>query len=208
MKTRLQPRVSAEAALRLHQAFVRDTAALAQRSGADRITIAFGGDPATELVPPAAHVAIQSGADLGERIANATREAFQQGSRALVLIGTDSPDVPERLLREAFDRLESVDVVLGPAADGGYYLIGLSEAHLGLFDHIEWGGEAVLAQTRARARELALRWHELEPWFDVDRPEDLERLAREITRRRRQGHTHPTHSAAVLEELGLLRREP
>jgi glycosyltransferase A (GT-A) superfamily protein (DUF2064 family) len=97
-----------------------------------------------------------------------------------VVIGADSPDLPPDLLRAAFDALhpgpDAADVVLGPATDGGYYLIGLRWKEPRLFTDIAWSTPQVLAQTQERADSLGLRVHLLPEWPDIDTPDDLERL--------------------------------
>ena len=121
----------------------------------------------------------QRGQTLGDRLAEATAHAFAQGDRRLVVIGTDSPWLQPPKVEQAFAALERHDVVIGPAEDGGYYLIGLSRAVPALFDGMAWGTDAVLAQTMARARALGLRSHPLPLGYDVDRLEDLERFMAE-----------------------------
>jgi uncharacterized protein len=204
VKTRLQPRLSAREALRLHEALVEDTVTLALNCRVARVTVAFSGEAPAGLVSESVTVDRQVGGDLGERLTEATRKAFASGADHVVVIGTDSPDLPPARLDEAFEELDGADVVLGPAADGGYYLIGLSGPHVGVFEAVDWGSERVLEQTRQRVLALGLRSRELEPWFDVDRPEDLERLALEIARRRRRLEVIPESTAHVLEQLGLL----
>lgn len=117
----------------------------------------------------------QEGADLGERMANAARRALETGSRVL-LIGTDCPLMESHYLSRAFEALDEVEVVIGPAEDGGYVLLGLRRFHPGLFRGIEWGSHRVLAQTLARIDALGWRHRRLETLWDLDRPEDLQRL--------------------------------
>ena len=118
----------------------------------------------------------QHGATLGERLARATGEAFASGAQHVVAIGTDSPWLNAHDIEEAFAALERADVVVGPTEDGGYYLIGLSRSIPALFEGIAWSSPSVYAQTLAQARTLDLRVHTLRLGYDVDRPEDLERL--------------------------------
>jgi glycosyltransferase A (GT-A) superfamily protein (DUF2064 family) len=94
----------------------------------------------------------------------------------VVAIGSDSPTLPVEFVADAFHRLEHLDCVLGPATDGGYYLIGLRAEQGGLFDGIEWGTPRVIAQTVARAQKSALSLALLPPWYDVDDAADLELL--------------------------------
>ena len=119
----------------------------------------------------------QVGEDLGSRMALALEQALGRADRA-VLIGTDCPDYDACYLRSAFSSLcAGRDVVLGPAQDGGYALIGMSSLWAEVFRDIPWGSSGVLAQTRRRLAALGLDWHEL-PWVrDIDRPEDVSALA-------------------------------
>ncbi|MDJ0989663.1 MAG: TIGR04282 family arsenosugar biosynthesis glycosyltransferase [Desulfobacterales bacterium] len=120
----------------------------------------------------------QGGGDIGERMRLALADAFNEEVERAVLIGSDIPGITADLLATAFDRLEAVDIVLGPAADGGYYLIGLhrtawSRGAGELFDSIPWGGAHVLAATRKRIDTLGFQAVLLDTLADIDRPEDL-----------------------------------
>ena len=118
----------------------------------------------------------QSGNDLGERMCNAFDQALLDYDWAL-MIGTDCPDLSSvdfKRARQSFD--EGIDVVLGPAADGGYYLIGLQRSQPELFTNIPWGGPKVLSSTQIRLRELGLSGAELDERHDLDRPGDLKRF--------------------------------
>jgi uncharacterized protein len=108
----------------------------------------------------------------------ALREALSRSFFAAV-IGTDSPSLTIDDINEAYRALSSgYDAVLGPAEDGGYVLIGVRQVCELLFAGIIWGGDAVARETRARLQALNWRWHELPPRWDVDLPEDVERLYR------------------------------
>lgn len=118
----------------------------------------------------------QRGVDLGARLTHAVQAALQQGVQRVVVIGTDCPDLSAALLGQAFDKLNQADLVLGPAADGGYYLIGLRALRVPvekLFSGIDWGTATVLQQTLAKARESGCRVAQLPTHSDVDYPEDL-----------------------------------
>jgi rSAM/selenodomain-associated transferase 1 len=201
VKTRLQPGIPAETSLQLHRAFVEDTLEMGLREAAAPVVIAFSERPDPTLVPRQVEVELQVGEGLGQRLIHATRTAFRKGCDRLVVIGTDSPDLPEGRIRRAFEALERFEVCLGPAADGGYYLIGLRSEHEGLFQRIEWSTNRVLEQTLDRAAELGLQVLQLESWFDVDTPEDLDRLRQEIAIRRQTGRPFPRRSAALLDLL-------
>jgi glycosyltransferase A (GT-A) superfamily protein (DUF2064 family) len=96
----------------------------------------------------------------------------------VVVVGADCPSVDGNYGAQALARLAAGEqVVLGPADDGGYVLIGLRAPTPAVFDNIDWGQAGVMSQTRERLRAAGMDWYELEPKWDVDRPEDLARLA-------------------------------
>jgi rSAM/selenodomain-associated transferase 2/rSAM/selenodomain-associated transferase 1 len=110
---------------------------------------------------------------LGARMNRAFQDSFRAGMAKVIIIGTDCPGLSEGPVQEAFQALEENDLVLGPANDGGYYLIGLRRPAEELFKGIPWGTEQVLTHTRRVAQSLGLRTFLLDPLGDVDRPEDL-----------------------------------
>src|SRR5712692_1298246 len=122
----------------------------------------------------------QGGGDLGARMQHAFESAFAR-SRHAILVGSDIPALSVKYLRDA-DRalVQGDDVVIGPAEDGGYALMGLSRCDPELFRDIPWGGPKVLPETRRRITALGWRLSELPALWDVDRPEDLERLPQEM----------------------------
>lgn len=107
---------------------------------------------------------------------DAARAGLCRGER-VVLIGADCPALDVSHLVSAFEAMETHDAVLGPAEDGGYVLLGLRRVDESLFDSMPWGGSEVAERTRLRMRVLGWRWLELVPLWDLDRPEDLPRLA-------------------------------
>lgn len=120
----------------------------------------------------------QSGGDLGERMHRALAAALHK-HRYAILIGVDAPELRSRDLARALRLLRSgCDVVLAPAEDGGYALIGCRRAPPPVFEHIDWGGNEVWRQTVQRLERLRMRWRALRTVWDVDRPEDLARLER------------------------------
>jgi len=123
----------------------------------------------------------QCDADLGTRMSEALRAMLGDMQHAII-VGTDCPTLAAEDLRRAQRSLaEGCDVALGPAEDGGYYLIGLRRPEPRLFEGIEWGSERVLEQTRARLRALRLRWQETALRWDIDRPADLDRVRADST---------------------------
>lgn len=118
----------------------------------------------------------QGKGDLGARMQRAFESVLMRARRA-ILVGSDIPALSARYLRDADQALVRGDeIVIGPAEDGGYALIGLSRCDPELFRDIPWGGPEVLAETRRRVAALSWRLSELPVLWDVDRPEDLERL--------------------------------
>jgi len=187
-KTRLVPALGPEGAAELYRCFLLDTLGALRELRCDIIVAAAEGEDVEPLSAAlgaarvGAEVIVQSGADLGERIADAVRLALRRGHSSAVVIGTDAPDLPSDLIGRALDLTASHDVVLGPCADGGYYLVGLRAVMPSLFRNIEWSTETVLSQTLDRARELGLAVALLEPWNDVDTAADLLLLRERLTR--------------------------
>lgn len=116
----------------------------------------------------------QEGSSLGERMLNAFRMAFSLGADKAVIIGTDCVKISDEMIREAFGKLETIDVVLGPADDGGYYLLGLKRAIPEIFDGIEWSTSLVLDQTVKKLREKGLEFQLLQTLKDVDTVNDID----------------------------------
>jgi len=115
----------------------------------------------------------QRGEDLGQRMQTAFEEAFIAQNHKVIMIGTDCPELDKNILIDGFDALDRHDLVLGPALDGGYYLIGLNRLIPELFKGVSWGTSLVFAQTQSIARQLGLNVYRLPALNDIDRPEDL-----------------------------------
>ena len=119
---------------------------------------------------------------IGRSLFHAARDLFDAGYSSVCLVNADSPTLPTEFLVEAVHRLRELGdrVVVGPAADGGYYLIGLKQFHRRLFEEIDWSTEWVFRQTLARAGEIGVTVTPLPEWYDVDDEATLAMLAREI----------------------------
>ena len=188
VKTRLAADIGFEPAARLHRLSLETL--LRRFSGvADRRVLSFTpADRAGEFaalveshgLPGHWSLEPQAAGDLGKRIEHYFACAFARGARRVILIGSDSPTLPEAFVVEAFDRLTTVDAVIGPTADGGYYLIGLSRQLPRLFDDVAWSTPAVLEQTLDRFRASSCAHHILPSWYDVDTLADLVRLRSEL----------------------------
>ena len=177
-KTRLIPLLGAQGAADLHRTLTEQTVSMAkqqQQTAQMRITIYFsGGNHAlmqnwlgTEL-----EYCPQSHGDLGQKMQQAVLTSFSQGASRVLLMGTDCPDLTGAILETAFQSLENVDIAIGPAQDGGYYLLGLRYPIPEIFDHIDWGTERVLAQTQANITQKHYKTYYLPIFSDIDRPED------------------------------------
>ncbi|MFH0241452.1 TIGR04282 family arsenosugar biosynthesis glycosyltransferase [Streptomyces sp. HK10] len=144
-------------------------------------TTGDGPAAARDPAPPAVRMLTQRGGDLGRRLAAATGEAFADGAGPLLVIGTDAPTLTGDLLAAALTALDGRDVVLGPALDGGYYLIGTHAPHPRLFglDPAWWSTDKVLAATLALAAGQGLRTELLSPLRDLDTPGDAAALLRD-----------------------------
>jgi rSAM/selenodomain-associated transferase 1 len=169
VKTRLASEIGARQALRLYRVMVARTLASAGDANLE-VTVWF--------TPPEAAVEVrfwlgtrwdlrpQSSGDLGARL-SAAEHAVPQG-RPWIAIGVDCPRLTSELLREAVEIIQRGSIVLGPASDGGYYLIGGTTPLPGLFTDMPWGTDRVLSETRARLQRAGARWHELLELRDVD----------------------------------------
>jgi hypothetical protein len=129
------------------------------------------------IQPIVAKSFVQQGQDLGERMSNAFAQTFESGRDKVVLIGTDCPALHRQDLLQAFDALNHIDLVLGPASDGGYYLIGMKNKAAYLFDGIAWSTSQVLSQTLDVASRHGLTFTLLRELDDIDTQEDWQRYS-------------------------------
>lgn len=179
VKTRLLSVMSAEGAAELSRCLLIDQLAHLCGLAVADLYLAFAPAEARplmkQLAPGAFTLLPQQGQDLGERMARVFEKLFAAHYQNIVLIGGDLAPVPLNFLEEAFCLLESAPkrVVLGPARDGGYYLVGLNELLPQMFTGMTWSHERVLAQTRAKIASLEVDERLLPMWFDIDTPEDL-----------------------------------
>jgi len=183
-KTRLCPPLTPAEAAELAEALLRDTIGLVSGLRGIEMAVAVSPlsavDPMRQFLPSGARILAVEGASIGECLSGATSRLFSEGPARVIALNADSPSLPAAYLERAADLLASNDAVLGPAEDGGYYLIGLRQPQPGLFEGIAWSTAHVAAQTLARASELGLTVALLPVWYDVDTPADLERLRAEL----------------------------
>ncbi len=192
-KTRLATAVGAVAASELSACFLRDVAAAVDavpetlgRRGYGVYAPAGVEHIMRELLPPTFGLRLQVGddlGDLGDVLLGAARDFLLDGHDCVLLVNGDSPTLPTRFLVQAIEALREPGdrMVLGPASDGGYYLIGLKHPHQQLFANIAWGTETVARSTRERAAEIGLETALLPEWYDVDDIQTLRWLQDELS---------------------------
>jgi rSAM/selenodomain-associated transferase 1 len=222
VKTRLVPPVTHEAAMALSASFLRDVTenirlAARQSEMSGYVAYAPAGLEALfdGMLAPGTRLVLADGTveplsrvhGFGRCLLHAARSLFAAGRAAVCLLNSDSPNLPTTLLVEMARALaEPGDrVVLGPADDGGYYVIGMKAPHVHLFEDIAWSTSGVAAETRQRAREIGLEVVELATWYDVDDIAALARLLRDLARIGGGGlrpYAAPA-TAACVKQLGL-----
>lgn len=124
---------------------------------------------------------IQSNGNLGDKMSNAFQTQFEKGFHKLLIVGTDCPEITSKIIENAFVELEKVEVVLGPAKDGGYYLLGMNRFIPGLFKDIKWSSDQVLKSTQLFLESNEIKHSFLPVLSDVDNLEDWERLKHKLS---------------------------
>ena len=206
-KTRLAKAIGAVMASELSACFLRDVAAAIDavpevlgRRGYGVYAPAGAEHIMRELLPATFGLQLQVGNDLGDVLFGATCDFLREGHDCVLLVNGDSPTLPTRFLVQAIDALRAPGdrMVLGPASDGGYYLIGLKQPHRHLFSDIAWGTDTVARATRERAAEISLATTLLAEWYDVDDIDTLrwlqDELAGRLTRFRDGGFAPATRA--------------
>lgn len=202
VKTRLVPPLTPAQATELYRCFLRDTYANVNQLQNASTIVAY--TPAgtehlfTELLP-GCQLLLQEGEGFGPRLFGCFQSLFAQGYQSICVMDTDSPTLPHEVVARGFQALESArdTVVLGPSADGGYYLIGLNAPHPALFENISWSTSRVLAETVAQAQALGLQIERLPQWYDIDTEAELRILQRELEQQGTGGYGAP-YTRAVL----------
>lgn len=206
-KTRLAKSIGAVDASELAACFLRDVAAAVEavpeglgRRGYGVYAPAGAERKLRALFPEKFGLVLQTGDDFGDVLFGAARALLDAGHDCVLLVNGDSPTLPPSFLVQAIEALRSPGerMVLGPASDGGYYLIGLKSLHRELFTRIAWGTDTVAHSTRERAAEIGLAATMLPEWYDVDDLETLDWLRDELTgnsmRFRGGGPAHATRA--------------
>lgn len=205
-KTRLQPHIPPGNSARLQEALIKDS--ISKMDQVDKVEKFIYFYPAEQIemfekltgnLP--FHLVRQNGADLGEKMENAFKHLFEQGFLKVVITGVDSPTLPLEYITEAFTKLDRSELVIGPAEDGGYYLIGIKGKVLPLFSGVEWGSGNVLSQT-----EKLIKKHNIKPTllplhYDVDTIDDLRFLKTQLKRMSRSRDQVPLNTMTLLDEI-------
>ena len=209
VKTRLARSIGADNALALYRRFTADLLAMLKLlpfgltlffhpAGKESLINNWLGDAGTFYA--------QKGPDLGRRMAGAFEQSFADGAQRAILIGTDIPGLPARIIIEGFDRLTQTDAVIGPATDGGYYLIGCNRKSFKpvWFDGIEWGEADVLQKQIQHIEDDRRTVFRLPSWPDIDEIDDLRRFWRKNQRtpeRARRTIDYINQNAALTQKL-------
>jgi len=175
VKTRIAGTLGKDLTYELYACFLADLSVMVREIKAEKVIVYSGPEDAVFRDFPELRLIRQRGNDIGERMYFALADVFALGFERSVLIGSDSPDLPARLVNDAFDKLTSADVVIGPSRDGGYYLVGCNRAALRrtMFAGIPWSTAGVLPETLRRLAESQFLTAQLEAWSDIDEAEDL-----------------------------------
>lgn len=174
VKSRLAEGIGAQAAAGIYAATLEHTLEVARTSGA-RVVLSLADVPSGAWVRDIeGAIEIQRGANLGDRMDDAFARRFAEGEQRVVLIGSDCPWMTSSHIIKASAKLGGADAVLGPSADGGYWLVAQRPPGLPLFARIPWSTSETLARTRTRIRALGGTWSELEELVDIDTADDLE----------------------------------
>lgn len=204
-KTRLAASIGNQAAAALYEGFVCD---LIDRCDglSEMFTVAVTPDEARTVdwfqkrVSAQTKIVAQPDGDLGRRVEWFFDHAIQHGATRTVLVGSDSPDLPQQIVTAAFDRLSEVDVVISPASDGGYVLIGMSVPPSDLFRNISWSSASTLMETVEQATRLGMSVELLPCWYDIDTIENLGALI-PMQKSRGAGSAICPKTNAVIERL-------
>lgn len=222
VKTRLSPALTQDEAATLHGSFVLDTL---ERTKAAVGKFKLPVDRFLACAPSSTHVFFrimearhgvtlldQQGDDLGTRMHHAFDSLFARGYQRVCVVGTDVPSLPLTHYRDAMESLTRHDVVIGPASDGGYYLIGLTKSRPDLFTNIPWSTGSVMALTQQKAVAAGLKTALLPTWSDVDTIDNLQALIDESAadkKRPKQERVFSMRTAGTLELLAKrLRTRP
>ena len=180
VKTRLSPPLSADDAAKLYESFLLDALEVYNAMDVDVVLYLGAESRGRKNYPEFERARFQEGATLGERMSNAFRDMFDGGYRRVCIIGTDHPTLGLEKIEEGFSSLEHSTAVIGPSADGGYYLLGMNTYQPELFDGMTYSHPSVFAETIERARQSRIGIAVLDEWYDVDDEASLRRMMADL----------------------------
>jgi len=173
VKTRLAKEIGDDGAFKVYQHLVEITEK-ATKSLSSEKRIYFSKTIVEEKWPKTAKF-VQTGDDLGEKMQNSIEKGFEDGFEKIILIGSDLPDISQKIIEQGFTELENNEVVFGPAEDGGYYLVGMTKKHYCIFQNKQWSTDNLLAITLKELKEKSVNYSLLKTLNDIDTIEDLEK---------------------------------
>ena len=176
VKTRLAATIGEDKALEIYQLLLKRTHKVSSKLSCAKWVFYTDTIPENDVWQEGFDKKLQSGNDLGEKMANALKTGFISGFDKICLIGSDCYQLDEQILEEAFESLRDNDVVLGPSLDGGYYLVGSTRLHNELFLNKTWSTETVFEEAISTAKQLNLRVKTLTPLSDIDVEDDLKTI--------------------------------
>lgn len=204
-KTRLMTHLSGEECAKLQQAFLEDLIVLLTEDVRLPAGLFFAPPEHQQLIENIVDGRLpcwpQAGENLGERLEFVVRNGFEQGFQAVIVIGSDSPMLQASLFEETVNLLKDHDIVLGPAEDGGYYLVAMKSYHPEVFSRISWGTELVFSQTVERIAEQGLTVTLLSYGNDIDTFDDLLALHQQLHRAIEEGQLYPRQTYKTTAEL-------
>ena len=183
-KTRLCPPMKLGEAAKFYEALLWDTIEMV--AGVQGIDLAIAITPPESaayfkrIASPDSILIPVACADIGECLAQVLSQLITMGYRQVMALNSDGPTLPPRYIQTAIKELDQHDLVMGPAEDGGYYLVGFRQLYASIFTGIDWSTDQVLAQTLRKAEQLNLSVHLLPPWYDIDTADDIHRLQEEL----------------------------
>jgi hypothetical protein len=178
VKTRLASSLGDDLTYELYLCFLTDISVMTRQIKAETIIVYSGPEGLSFPDFPGVQCLHQRGNNIGRRMYNAFADVLARGYERCVLIGSDSPDLPAKIVNDAFDKLDLADTVLGPSADGGYYLIGCQRQGLcpSIFNGINWSTSEVFMETVKRIDKAGLKYVLLPRSSDIDEPDDLRKF--------------------------------
>src|SRR3989338_1648464 len=189
VKTRMQGHLSLDMCVKLYKAFLKDALELARAlKCSDKVLAYESSEPEPGYLKTIAWGFLfhkQEGKNLGEKMYHAFRFAKRNKCDKTIIIGSDSPNLHAEYIKDAYRRLGKNDIILGPAQDGGYYLVGLKNPCKGIFKGIKWSSKTVLEDTLKNARNMSKKVWILKKWYDVDDPIGLVRLKSDLKKEKK-----------------------